>query len=326
MWRKVLLLILVTFSFGCISIQLALGAEYPTRPIELLSMVTPGSGQDLVSRLIAETAPRYLGQPMVVVNKPGAGGSIVASDVISSKADGYKLVQLTNFFFATTIKTFKILFDPSFLTPIASIYEFKVGMMVKGDSPWKSFNDLLDYAKKNPGKLRWAHLGRGQLQHMTGMLLFRKGGASTIDIPYKGTPEAIASLLGGHIDAYSGPYEAVKDHVTAGSVRYLVFYASQRYSEPSNVPCATELGFPEVGKLKALTVICTHKDCSEQVKKTLIDAFKKICEDPEFRRQMETMGSEMRYGGPEFVMKAIKEAEEVGVPIIKELGLYVEQK
>ena len=107
MWRKLLLSLAMPI-LGNMFIQPAVGQEYPTRPIELLCIMTPGSTNDLLARLIAAIAPKYLGQPVVVINKPGAGGSIGAAEVISSKPDGYKLAQLSAGFFAETVKTKKV--------------------------------------------------------------------------------------------------------------------------------------------------------------------------------------------------------------------------
>jgi tripartite-type tricarboxylate transporter receptor subunit TctC len=100
--------------------SLPIWKEYPTRPIEILCPYAPGGSLDIVSRLVADIAQKYLGQPLVVVNKVGAGGSVAAADVITSKPDGYKLVMLANIFFATTVKTQKIPFDPNDLIPIAN--------------------------------------------------------------------------------------------------------------------------------------------------------------------------------------------------------------
>jgi tripartite-type tricarboxylate transporter receptor subunit TctC len=318
-------LFLAALFAGSIFVQAVPAKEYPTRPIEIFCSYSPGSTTDLISRVVAEMAPKYLGQPMVVVNKTGAGGSIAAGEVISSEPDGYKLAFSSSFFFATTIKTQKLLFDPNYLVPLANFAEMKIGMVVRSDSPWKNLNDLLDYARKNPAKLRWGHPGRGILNHIGGLLIFRKSGVNTIDVPYKGSPEMTAALLGGHLDAISIPYGAIKDHVKGGTVRFLVFYSDQRYSDPSGVPSALELGFPEAAKLKALLGIYVHKDCPENVRKILAEALKKTCENPELKKGIEKVGEEYRCGTPAFIMDAIKKSEEVGVPILKELGLYVKQ-
>jgi len=322
MKKREYILVLALLGWIGLFVQPAMGIEFPTKPIEIICPYTPGSSMDIMSRLIADIGPKYLKQPLVVVSKPGAAGSVAAADVIASKPDGHKLVTLTNFFFATTVKTQKVPFKEEDLIPIANFMEYKLGMIVKGDSPWKTFNDVLDYAKKNPGKFRWAHTGRGITLHMNGLIVFRKAGVQTIDVPYKGSPEKLAALLGGHVDASTMVYGAVKDHVKAGKVKYLIFFSDRRYGEPSDVPSATELGFPEAAKLITYVGLYAHKDTPEDVKKILIDAFKKIHEDPEFRKGIDKIGEEPKFGGPEFLKEAIAKAEEIGVPIIKELGLY----
>jgi len=323
MWKKVFILILSLVFFGIVSIQPALAKEYPTKPVEIVSPYTPGSTTDMACRFVAEIAPKYLGQPVMVVNKTGAGGSIAAADVISSKPDGYKLINLSNGFFATTINTQKIPFDPRYLIPIANVMELRHGLLVRGDSPWKTLGDLLDYGRKNPGKLRWAHAGRGITVHIMTALIFRKAGVETIDLPYKGGPEILSALLGGHVDAIGVPSGGVRDHVKTGMIKYLVVYADRRYSELPEVPSAGELGFTEVGKLAALFGFYVHKDTPEKIKGTLIDVFKRTSEDPELRKGIEKLGEEPKFGGPEFLTEAIKKTEEVAVPMLKELGLYV---
>jgi tripartite-type tricarboxylate transporter receptor subunit TctC len=322
MSKKGTILIVVVLSLAVL-VQYSQGKDYPTKPIEIVCPYTPGGTTDLMSRLIADIAPKYLGQPLIVVNKPGGAGSIAAADVISSKPDGYKLVILSNFFQAINVKTQKVPFDPSHVVPIANFMEIKHGLCVRGDSPWKTLGDLLDYARKNPGKLRWSHHGRGGTIHIIPLLIFKKAGAETIDVPYKGAPEHLSALLGGHVDASSNVYDVIKDHLKAGKVRLLVFYSDRRFSEPHDVPSAVELGFTEVGKLATLFGLYVHKDTPEEIKKNLIEASKKIFEDPEFKKGMEKLGQEPKYGGPEFINESIKKGEEVGVPIIKELGLYI---
>jgi tripartite-type tricarboxylate transporter receptor subunit TctC len=324
MAMKMLLISMIVFSLGVVFVQSSGGKEYPTKPIEILVPYTPGSSMDIMCRLVADIAPKYLGQPLVVINKPGAGGSIAAAEVIISKPDGYKLMETTNFFFATTVHTQKIPFDPKTLIPLANFMEYKNGFVVRGDSPWKTFNDLLDYARKNPGKLRWAHTGRGISQHLYGVLIFRKAGVEAIDVPYKGSPEMLSALLGGHLDAIMIVYGATKDHVISGKVRYLVTISDRRYSDPPNVPCAVELGYPEVAKLPTFVGLYAHKDTPEEIKKILIEAFRKTYEDPEFKKGIERLGEEPKFAGPEFMKEAIQNSEKIAIPILKEVGLFVE--
>ena len=323
MSRTALILALSIVLVGSIFTQPVVGKDYPTKTIELLCPFPAGGSIDLYSRLVADRVQRHLGQPIVVINKPGGAGTTIAADMISSKPDGYKIGVLFNDYFSIVSKTQKIPFDPSHVIPLMTFAELKVGFTIKGDAPWKNLNDLLDYAKKNPGKLRWGHSGRGLLTHINPTLIFRKAGVDTIDIPYKGAPESIAALLGGHIDGIVQPHGAVAGQIKAGTLRYLVFFSDRRYGDPSDVPSALELGFPEASKIMALIGVFAHKDTPEDVKKVLSDAFKKTFEDPEFKKGIEKIGDEPRFGGPELMTESIKRQEEVTVPILKELGTYV---
>jgi tripartite-type tricarboxylate transporter receptor subunit TctC len=307
----------------CVSTNPTLAKEYPAKPIEILCTFTPGSSMDLMARIVSDIAKKYLGQPVVVINKPGASGAIAAADIVTSNPDGYKLLTGTNVFISIVLKTQKIPFDPSDLTPIVSFMEYKLGMAVKSSSPWKTLGELLDYANKNPDKLRWCHPGRGTTLQINTLLIFKKAGIQTIELPYKGSPEMISALLGGHVDASAIVYGAAKEQVKAGNVRYLTFFSDRRYSDPSDVPCAAELGFPEAARLPTLVGLYAHKNTPEEIKKTLFNAFKKTYEDPEFKKGIEKFGEEPRFEGPGFLNETIKKSEEVGTPILKELGLYV---
>ena len=132
------------------------------------------------------------------------------------------------------------------------------------DSPWKTLGDLLEHARRNPGKVTWAHSGRGTSVAMNTLLLFKKAGVQTVDVPYKGgMGEYFTALLGGHVDAAPISWSIARDHVKAGKVRYLVFYSDARYASISDVPCAAELGFPDTAKLATLTGMYVHGDTPE---------------------------------------------------------------
>jgi tripartite-type tricarboxylate transporter receptor subunit TctC len=262
---------------------------------------------------------------MVVINKPGASGTLAAHEVVRSKPDGYKLIFTTNVFFATTLKTQKIPFDSTQLTPIANFTEHKTGLIVRGDAPWNSLGEYLEYAKKNPGKSRWAHMGPGTFLQLNPMLIFRKAGVSVTEIIYKGTPECVTAVLGKHVDAASVPHAPIVGHLKGGTLKYLVTYGKSRFRDTPNVPCADELGFSESAKLTTVLGFYAHKNTPEPVKKILFDAFKKTFEDQEFQKGLERLGQSPRFGGPELIMEEIKRAEETGIPLLKELGLYVEK-
>jgi tripartite-type tricarboxylate transporter receptor subunit TctC len=281
---------------------------------------------DIMARLVAETAPKYLGQSVVVVNKPGAGGALVAMDVINSKPDGYKLVTLSTNSFMSTFKTQKIMFNPEELVPLWSFLMFKTGMFVQADSPWKTLADLIDDAKKNPGKITWGHHGRGLSVQVAASLIFKQAGVDLTEIPHKGSPESMAALLGGHIDVLTTSYATVSKHIESGKLRGLVVYSDRRFEDRQDVPSSTELGFPQLEKLTPLVGLYGHKDTPEGVKKILVEALRKTCNDPAFKQGIVKVGEEHRCEDPEFAADAAKKGTEVVVPILKDLGIYVDQK
>jgi tripartite-type tricarboxylate transporter receptor subunit TctC len=310
----------ILFSVGALQ-----GEEFPSKPVEIIVPFTPGSPLDVVARIVADTLPKYLRQPVIVVNKPGAGGSLAAAEIITSKPDGYKLFITSNFFFAMTTKTQKIPFDPANIVPLVNLVQFTDGLCVRGDSPWKTFAELADWGKKNPGKIRWGHSGRGMVAHVGVLLVFRRAGVETIDIPYKGPPEKLAALLGGHVEAANMTYGTVVDHVKAGKVRFLYFLSDHRLSRPelASVPTVAEIGYPDLTRLTPFVGLYIHKDTPANVRKLLTDALRKTYDDPEFKKAVDRTGDEPRFGGPEFIAESIKKGEEIGVPMLKELGLYV---
>lgn len=326
MAKKTLVLILVALWWGGVSVKYSQGEEYPIKPIEIISPYTSGSSSDIAIRIGADIAAKYLGQPAIVISKPGAAGSIAAADVVSSKPDGYKVLVSALNFFAFTTKMQKIPFEPSDLTPLANFMEMRHELVVRGDSPWRTLDDFLDYGRKSPGKLKWNHAGRGTFQYMYGLLLFRKSGIQAFDIPYKGSPEMVAAILGGHVDAAIMPHGATMDHIRAGRLRYLVVFSDKRYSDLPDIPCIAELGFSEIADLRSFWGLFVHKNTPEKAKGTLLDAFKKAFQDSEYKTKVGRTGEIPRFEGPEFMKEAIKKSERIGVPIIKELGLYVEQK
>jgi len=322
MARKTLMTILAILVGMGIWVSNLQGQNYPTRPIEILCPYSAGSATDINLRFFADIAQKYLEQPIVVINKPGANGGIMAAEVISSKPDGYKLGMLSNTHVGYALKTIKLPFNPNDLEPLGCFYEAKHGLSVKGDSPWKSLNDLLGYARENPGKLKWGHVGRGGTQHIYGLLIFKKIGVETTDLPFKGTPEQVSAILGGHIDVSVMTYAPVRDLLKTGRLRYLAVFNRQRYSDLPNVPSVAELGFQEAGELKTIWGLWSHKNTSEEIKKTLRETFRKTYEDPELKKGIEKIGEEPNFAGPELMNEAIKRAEDAGVPMLKELGLY----
>jgi tripartite-type tricarboxylate transporter receptor subunit TctC len=323
MVRKVLLLVLSSVLLTGLAVQTAQAQQFPTKSIEILSPYSPGAASDVAMRMAAEGASKYLGQRVFVTHKPGGTGSVAAAEVLSSKPDGYKLLNVSNIYVGLITKTQKIPFDPNNLVPIAGIVELKLGIVVRGDSRFKTLADMIEYARKNPDKLTWAHGGRGASTYICALLIFKKAGVKTIDVPHKSGGDLLSALLGGHVDAILPGFGTVKDHVTSGQVRPLVFFSDRRFSDTPDVPSAAELGYPEASKLRTLFGVYAHKDTPEPIRRTLTEAFRKAMEDPQVKNAIAKLGDEPLFANPEAMKEHVRNAEEFGVPVLKDLGLYV---
>jgi tripartite-type tricarboxylate transporter receptor subunit TctC len=319
--KKTLCILVITLTLSVL-LSGPLGAQgYPAKPLEIVCGYTPGSSMDLISRVIADVASKHYGQPVVVLNKPGASGSVGAADVITSKPEGYKVLLMSQAFFVITLRTMKAPFSPDDLVPLANFVDLKLGLMVQANSPFKTFNDLLAYGKKNPSQLKWAHTGRGSTLAVSTMLIFKKENVTALDVPFKGTPEAFAALLGGHVDAGSLSYAAGVEHIRSGKLRMLMFFGDKRYKDQPDVPNAFELGYQD-SVLPTYVGLYAHKNTPENIKQALMNTFKKTYDDPDFKKGIEKLSEQPLWGTPEFIRGVQRKQEEIAIPLLKEIGVY----
>jgi tripartite-type tricarboxylate transporter receptor subunit TctC len=325
MKAKACLFITVFISLVALSAPSVWAQAYPNRTIEIITRNTPGGSSDVLARMIAEAGTRILGQPMVVVNKPGAAGSASTADVIASKPDGYKILQNAHDYFAITVHTMKVPFNPDDLVPLANFMSVKTGLLVRGDSPIKSFEDFIARVRKDPDGLKLADTGRGTPPSLALDVIMKQAtGAIRTRIPFKGTTEMIAALLGGHVEVATAAYGPAMDQIKAGKLRLLAVYDEKRYKESPNVPNIVELGFPKAW-FPGFFGLYIHRNTPEPIKKTLLDACKKMYDEPEFQKGIERLNADPLWGGPEFLTEKIKKLEAASIPLLKELGMYVEK-
>lgn len=220
----------------------ALAADpYPTKTVELVVAYQPGGGSDNTARAIADTAKAYFSQPILVVNKPGASGSIGWAYVVSGPPDGHKLSLMNPEMMVvplmgigkTTIDQFQ---------PIARFTDDPSSVTVRADAPWKTVDEFLAYAKAHPGKVTVSNAGNGTIPHMAAAALAEKAGVSFSHIPYQGSAPAILGLLAGDVQATTVAYAELKQHVEAGKLRTLAVMADRRVAGLADAPTLKERG------------------------------------------------------------------------------------
>jgi tripartite-type tricarboxylate transporter receptor subunit TctC len=243
--------------------------EYPTRPINLVVPYSPGGASDMTSKLMAEKISEFLGQPVVSVYKPGSGGAIGAAYVAKAAKDGYTLLvgSQTPLVISPLVKK-QLGYTQEDLIPIVGYSKVPISINVRADSNWKTIEDFIKDAKQNPGKYSYSSYGTFGASHLAMELFAQKAGIKLTHIPFEGSAQANAALLGGHVDLSSttgtgGLYQA-------GKLRILAIADEKRSPELEGVPTLTELGYPVA--LDIHYSFCVPKGTPEAVIQKLVKA------------------------------------------------------
>jgi tripartite-type tricarboxylate transporter receptor subunit TctC len=222
------------------------GAEtggYPDHPIRVIVSVPAGGGVDTVTRLVTAKTQVILGQPMVVENRAGVGGSVGADYVFHSAPDGYTLLASQPSPITTNPLLYKSLnYDPAHLTPIAILSHVPNVVLVRQDFPAKTVQELIAYAKANPGKINYASQGIGTTSHLTAELFQKITGTKLTHVPYKGTAPAVNDLLAGNVDLFFNELASSIELHKAGRARILAVTVKERVPALPDIPTLEEAG------------------------------------------------------------------------------------
>jgi len=295
---------------ACLAAILALAGaagaqDYPTKPIEVIVGFAPGGGTDMIARAVADVAHKYVGQPLVVVNKPGASGIIGAQHVASAKPDGYTLLVAGGSETVSTPHFRSIPFSPvDDFEPVIRFMIERLNFYVRGDSPWKTFQEFAADAKRNPDKYSYATAGVGGLHYSTMLVASKRIGFSLTHVPYKGGAETLAALAGGHVDvAMASPNEAYA-LVQGGRVRPLATASIQRSPTEPDTPTLRELGYDVY--LENQKGLVLPKGTAKAIVQKLHDGLKRVFDDPQFKANADKLKLELSYLNPEEFRKAMK--------------------
>lgn len=270
-----------------------LAQAFPTRPVTLIVPWPAGGSTDRHLRTLAEAASKHLGQPVIVTNQPGGGGTNGPGNMgLQAKPDGYTIAQFPMGMLRIPHmqKTaWNPLTDFSFIIGVTG-YSF--GFVVRSDSPHKTFNDFIEAARKQPGKIDFGSTGTGTSPHL---LIEEVADAAKVElnhIPFKGNADLMQALLGGHVMSASDATGWDK-FVDNGQMRLLVSFGDQRIKRWPNVPTAKELGYNIVAN--SPYGLAGPKGMDPAVMKTLHDAFKKAMDDPKHVEVLEQLNQPTWY-------------------------------
>jgi tripartite-type tricarboxylate transporter receptor subunit TctC len=264
-------------------------ASFPEKPVTLLVPYSAGGITDQIARILADKLGKQWEQPVVVENKPGAGAAIGTAAVANGKADGYQFLigsvgTVTNQFMLKSLP-----YKTQDLEPLLQISEAPNVLYVRSSLPVKSVTELVDYAKKNPGKLTFANSGIGSSPHLAAALFQDKAKISITNVPYRGTSAAIADFLGGQVDAYFDTMQSMP-YVKQGKLTVLGVAAQKRVPSHPDVPTIAESGIADVLASSWFGVFIPAKT-PDAIKTEISKAITEAMQDRQTTQKIENLGT-----------------------------------
>jgi tripartite-type tricarboxylate transporter receptor subunit TctC len=299
-----------------------LAKDWPTRPVTIIVSFAAGGTVDIIARMIGDRLSTALGQPVVIDNRPGAGGNIGAAAVARANPDGYTLLMSGSPTHSVGPHLFKNLtYDPMRdVPPVAMIAVAPNLLVVSSSLPVKSVTDLVRLAKEKPGTVTYSSAGIGTSGFLAAELLKAKAGLDMSHVPYKGGSDAVTGVLSGNVTFVFFTLPAVLPQVQAGHLRALAIASAERSPLVPDVPTIAETGYPGFDVI-AWYALFAPRGTPEPVVKTLSEEIKKIVAEPEIRERMAKLGAEPRYMSPKALTDFVAVESPTFEPLLKNTNL-----
>jgi len=272
-------------------------AQYPDKPITMIVPFPPGGVADTVARPVAEALSRELGQGVIIENKAGAGGSVGIAQAARAAPDGYTvLLSLSSISVlpeADKILGRKAAFQLDQFVPIARITADPTVLIVRADSPWKTLQEFIDDAKRQPGVLDYGSSGIYGSMHVPMEMLKASAGIDITHVPFTGAGPAVAALLGGQVDAISTGPSSILQHIKAGKVRALAHWGDKPLASLPDVPSLQDEGYDV--KFVQWSGIFVPAGVPDEVVTTLRESAKRVANDPDIQSKVLAAGSPIDY-------------------------------
>jgi tripartite-type tricarboxylate transporter receptor subunit TctC len=298
-------------------------ADFPTRPIRLIVTVPPGGAADFIARLVGGKISESLGQPVVVENRGGAGGTIAADAVAKAAPDGYTLLQnsITTHGVGPHLYT-KLPYDPvKDFAPVSGLALLPLIMAVNADLPFRNVQELISHSKSNA--LNFASSGNGGAPHMAAELFKSVTGAPLTHVPYKGSGPAVADLVGGRVQIMFDAAPSLIAHIRSGRLRVLGAASTERNRLLPEVPTFGELGYPKVAVSLWYGLLAPAGTPKPVVEKLNREAARALT-SPDVRDKLQAQGAEPMPGTSEAFASFMQEEMAKWAPVVKQAGVKLD--
>ncbi len=298
-------------------------AAYPDRPIRLIVTFVPGGGADLLARYLAKALTADLGQPVIVENRPGAGGMIGVEAGRNTRPDGYTLTLISSSY-TVNPSLYKMTFDPvADITPIVQASAGPLLVVANTDFAPNTLAELVSYAKQHPGAVNFASSGEGSVIHLATELFARQAGIKMTHIPYKGGGNAQTDLMAGQVQLYFAATASALPHVAAGKMKALAVTTANRIAALPNVPTIAESGLPGYDATLWYGLI-GPKNLPADIVETLNAAVNRALRTPEAHAKLQADGAEPAGGSAAAFTATIRTGIDQWASIVKDLGIKQE--
>ncbi|HEY5900375.1 MAG TPA: tripartite tricarboxylate transporter substrate binding protein [Burkholderiales bacterium] len=315
---------ILAFIAACVALSTAFAQDYPTRPIRLVVPYAAGGTSDILARQIGPKLSETLGQPVVIENKTGANGNVGADFVAKSAPDGYTLLITDVGGLVISASVYKLAFDPSKdFSPIVMVSYSPHVMAVHPSIPVTDVKGLVEFAKKNPGKLNFAVSGIGGAPHLAGIDFAQRTGVQWTYIPYKGGSDAVAAVAAGQADILFNGMLATWPSVQGGRLRPLAISAKERVASAKETPTVAEQGLPgfETGSFQG--VVGPARIPRDIVAK-LNGALVKILNTEDMKQRFAKQGTDVRTDTPESLGEWLRTEQARWAKVVKDSGARFE--
>lgn len=293
---------------AALSLAMSAGAvaqDYPNKLVRIIVPFGPGGVADLTVRVVAQKMSESMKQPVVVENRPGAGGVVAADTVAKSAPDGHTLLLISNGTAVTANLFRKLPFDTiKDFTPISTLGYFDLAILANKKLPVKTAGDLVKYAKANPGKLNIGTINRGSTQNLAAELFVSMAGIDALIVPYKGTPEVLTAATTGEVDVAVEILAPTLSQIKAGNFNPIAVTSSKRFAGLPNVPTVAESGVPNY-QATSWNGLAAPAKTPQPVIDRLTKEINAAVSHPDVKAKLFEMGIEAQGGTPESTKKLL---------------------